>query len=65
MSPARSITTRAKRRPVARPRLVLVAAFVAATSVSAVVASYGSASSPKGVPGYWLASSSGAVNAYG
>ena len=48
-----------------KQRLVLLSVFVAATSLSIVVASYGSASSPKTAPGYWLASSSGVVNAFG
>ena len=48
-----------------KQRVVLLAAFVIATSLSMVAASYGSASSTKTEPGYWLASSNGAVNAFG
>ena len=53
---------RARRIP--KQGLVLVIAFIVAASLSMVVVSYGSASSPTG-PGYWLVSSSGAVSAYG
>lgn len=47
------------------PRLVLLVVFVVATSLSLVVASYGSASAPKAEPGYWLVTPTGAVSAYG
>lgn len=50
---------------VPRQRLVLLAAFLIATSLSAVIASNGSASPQKDNLGYWLATSSGAVQAYG
>ena len=48
-----------------KQRLVLLSVFVAASSLSIVVASSGSAGSPKTEPGYWLASTSGVVNAFG
>jgi hypothetical protein len=48
-----------------KPRLVLVSVFVAASSLAAVVASYGSAAPAKAGPGFWLASSSGVVKAFG
>ena len=48
-----------------KPRLVLVSVFVIASSLAAVVASYGSAAPAKAGPGYWLASSSGVVKAFG
>ena len=54
---------RARRIP--KQGLVLVIAFIVAASLSMVVVSYGSASSPDLGPGYWLASSSGVVSAYG
>ena len=48
-----------------KPRLVLVSVFVAASSLAALVASYGSAAPAKAGPGFWLASSSGVVKAFG
>ena len=48
-----------------KPRLVLVSVFVAASSLAAVVASHGSAAPAKAGPGFWLASSSGVVKAFG
>ena len=45
--------------------ILLLIGFLLAASVSMVVASYGSASSPKQEPGYWLASPSGTVTSFG
>ena len=45
--------------------ILLLIGFLLAASVSMVVASYGSASSPKQEPGYWLASPSGTVTNFG
>ncbi len=55
----------ARASKIAKQRLALLSAFVAATSLSLVVVSYGSAGSPKAEPGYWLATSSGTVSAFG
>jgi hypothetical protein len=48
-----------------KQRIALLSVFVTATSLSMVVAPYASASSAEGQAGYWLASSSGVVSAYG
>ena len=50
---------------VLQQRVVLLMVFLVAASLSMVVASYSSATTPKAEPGYWLASSTGEVSAFG